>query len=53
VTGLPGVGSEELVVFPDGLLGMAVNLDVDRVGVILLGLGEGVTTGTEVRRTGR
>jgi F-type H+-transporting ATPase subunit alpha len=53
VAGLPGVASEELVVFPDGLLGLAVNLDPERVGVILLGPGDNVTTGTEVRRTGR
>jgi len=53
VAGLPGVDSEELVVFPDGLLGLAVNLDPERVGVILLGPGTNVTTGTEVRRTGR
>jgi len=53
VSGLPGVVSEELVAFPDGLLGLAVNLDLERVGVILLGRGENVTTGTEVRRTGR
>mgnify|MGYP000491685396 CR=1 FL=1 len=53
VSGLPGVVSEELVAFPDGVLGLAVNLDPDRVGVILLGSGEAITAGTEVRRTGR
>ncbi|HKL77757.1 MAG TPA: alternate F1F0 ATPase, F1 subunit alpha [Gammaproteobacteria bacterium] len=53
VTGLPGVQFEELVAFPGDLLGLAVNLDPDRVGVILLGSGEAVVPGSEVRRTGR
>ncbi len=53
VAGLPGVGFEELVSFPDGLLGLAFNLDDDEVGVILLGDCSHLHTGDEVMRTGR
>jgi F-type H+-transporting ATPase subunit alpha len=53
VTGLPGVQAEELVRFPGGLFGMAYNLDVDEVGVILLGDGVPIAAGTEVHRTER
>ena len=37
VAGLPGVGFEELVRFPGGLLGIAFNIDEEEIGVILLG----------------
>ena len=53
VSGLPGVRSEELVRFPDDLLGMAFNLDPDEVGVILLDEGPGLQAGSEARRTHR
>lgn len=53
VVGLPGVWSEELLAFPHGVLGMAFNLDVDEVGVILLGDSATVHAGASVRRTGR
>ena len=53
VTGLPGVQAEELVRFPGGLFGMAYNLDVDEVGVILLGDHAPIAAGMEVRRTKR
>jgi F-type H+/Na+-transporting ATPase subunit alpha len=53
VSGLPGVGFEELVVFPGGLLGIAFNVDEDEVGVILLGEYEDLHAGDEVERTGR
>jgi F-type H+/Na+-transporting ATPase subunit alpha len=53
VTGLPNVGSEELVSFEGGLLGMALNLDPDDIGVVLLDDASGVESGSEVRRTGR
>jgi F-type H+-transporting ATPase subunit alpha len=53
LTGLPGVRSEELVTFPDGVLGMAFNLDEDGVGVILLGESRALHAGVEARRTGR
>jgi F-type H+-transporting ATPase subunit alpha len=52
VRGLPGVQSEELVQFPNGLLGMAFDL-TDDVGVILLGNAEALEAGDEARRTRR
>jgi F-type H+-transporting ATPase subunit alpha len=53
LTGLPGAQAEELLHFSGGQLGMVFNLDPDGVGVILLGGGEGLRAGSEVRRTGR
>jgi F-type H+-transporting ATPase subunit alpha len=53
VTGLPGVGFEELVRFPDGLLGIAFNVDEHEVGVVLLGDQQHLRAGDEVTRTGR
>jgi F-type H+-transporting ATPase subunit alpha len=53
VSGLPGVGFEELISFPGGLLGIAFNVDEDEVGVVLLGECEGLHAGDEVERTGR
>ena len=53
ISGLPGVGYEELVRFPGGLLGMAFNVDDDEVGVILLGEFQDLHAGDEVERTGR
>ena len=37
VLGLPGVGFEELLKFPNGLFGIAYNIDEDEIGAILLG----------------
>ena len=53
VSGLPGVGSEELVSFGSGRLGMAYDLAVGRVGVILLDEMTGIGAGDAVRRTGQ
>jgi F-type H+-transporting ATPase subunit alpha len=53
VTGLPGVGYEEIVEFPGGLLGMAFNVDENEIGVILLGNYERLRAGDPVERTGR
>jgi len=53
VSGLPGLSSESLLAFPHGLLGIATNLEPDSVGVVLLGAGEGLSAGDEVRLTGR
>ncbi|MDR2454093.1 MAG: F0F1 ATP synthase subunit alpha [Bifidobacteriaceae bacterium] len=51
VEGLPGVMANELLRFPDGTLGLAQNLDVRQIGVIILGEFAGVEEGQEVRRT--
>jgi len=53
VTGLPGVGYEELIEFPGGLLGIAFNVDENEIGVILLGNYENLRAGDPVERTGR
>ena len=53
ISGLPGVGFEELVSFSNGLLGIAFNVDKVEVGVILLGDYKGLHAGDEVTRTGR
>ena len=53
VRGLLGLGAEELVGFPDAVLGMAVNLDPDELGVVLLGDSPALVAGAEVRALGR
>jgi F-type H+/Na+-transporting ATPase subunit alpha len=53
VSGLPGVGFEELVTFPGGVLGIAFNVDADEIGVVLLGEYWHLHAGDEVQRTGR
>src|SRR5580698_9881030 len=53
VSGLPGVGFEELVTFPGNVLGIAFNLDEDEIGVVLLGNYQDIHAGGEVERTGR
>lgn len=53
VSGLPGIGSEELVSFPGGISGIAFNIDVDGIDVVLLGGHQHLRAGDEVARTGR
>jgi F-type H+/Na+-transporting ATPase subunit alpha len=53
VSGLPGVGFEELVRFPGGMYGIAFNVDQTEVSVVLLGDYQNVRVGDEVARTGR
>jgi F-type H+/Na+-transporting ATPase subunit alpha len=53
VSGLPGVGFEELVKFPGDVLGIAFNVDEDEIGVVLLGAYQDLHAGNEVERTGR
>lgn len=52
VEGLPDVMANELVVFEDGTQGLALNLDLREVGVVVLGEFTGIEEGQEVRRTG-
>ncbi len=37
VSGLPGVGFDELVMFPGDVFGIAFNVDPEEIGVVLLG----------------
>src|SRR5664279_2498972 len=53
VSGLPGAGFEELLKFPNGLFGIAYNIDEDSIGAILLGEDSLLNAGDEVERTAR
>ncbi len=53
VSGLPGVGAEELLLFPGDVYGIAFNVDEDAIGVVLLGDYWHLQAGDAVHRTGR
>ncbi|MCL5025042.1 MAG: F0F1 ATP synthase subunit alpha [Chloroflexi bacterium] len=53
IYGLAGVMAGELIEFPNGIMGLALNLEEDTVGAILLGPDEQIEEGNEVRSTGR
>nr|WP_281386412.1 F0F1 ATP synthase subunit alpha [Jiangella mangrovi] len=52
VEGLPSAMANELLEFEDGTLGLALNLDVREIGVVVLGDYAGIEEGQTVRRTG-
>lgn len=52
VEGLPSTMTNELLKFENGTLGLALNLDVREIGVVILGEFAGIEEGTSVRRTG-
>ena len=52
VSGLPGVGYEEVVKFPGDLYGIAFNVDEDEIGIVLLGDYCQLHAGDEVERRG-
>ncbi|MET1133450.1 MAG: F0F1 ATP synthase subunit alpha [Aeromicrobium sp.] len=52
VEGLPSAMANELLEFEDGTLGLALNLDVREIGVVILGNFEGIEEGQKVKRTG-
>ena len=52
VEGLPSVMTQELLEFPGGVLGVALNLDEHSVGVVILGDFEKIEEGQQVKRTG-
>ncbi|KQM84031.1 F0F1 ATP synthase subunit alpha [Agromyces sp. Leaf222] len=52
VEGLPSVMANELIRFADGTLGLALNLEEDVIGVVVLGEFTGIEAGMEVTRTG-
>lgn len=51
--GLATVRSQELVEFANGVMGIAFNLEKDRVGIIILGDYSGISEGMQVQTTGR
>ena len=53
IHGLSGAQANELVTFPNGVTGMALNLEEDSVGAIILGDYTDIKEGDEVRSTGR
>ncbi len=53
VHGLSNVASSELVEFQNGVMGLALNLEEDSVGIMVLGDYDGIKEGDEVRATGR
>ena len=52
VEGLPSAMANELLEFPGGIRGLALNLDVREIGVVILGDFSKVEEGQQVRRTG-
>ncbi len=53
VYGLNNVGSGELVEFENGVRAIALNLEEDNVGVVLMGESGDIKEGAKVRRTGK
>ena len=52
VYGLDNVQAGEMVEFPGGISGMALNLESDNVGVVIFGDDRGIKEGDTVKRTG-
>jgi len=52
IYGLDKVQAGELVEFPNGVKGMALNLETDNVGVVIFGDDSGIREGDTVKRTG-
>jgi F-type H+-transporting ATPase subunit alpha len=52
IYGLDNVQAGELVEFPGGISGMALNLETDNVGVVIFGEDRGIKEGDTVKRTG-
>lgn len=53
IYGLSGVTANELIEFENGVMAVAMNLEEDNVGAVLLGPTEGIKEGQTVKRTGR
>jgi F-type H+-transporting ATPase subunit alpha len=52
VYGLDNVQAGEMVEFPGGIAGMALNLEIDNVGVVIFGSDQQIKEGDTVKRTG-
>ncbi len=52
VEGLPNVMASELLEFPGGLIGVALNIDEDDLGVVILGEASHIQEGDPVKQTG-
>ncbi|MDT7728371.1 MAG: F-type H+/Na+-transporting ATPase subunit alpha [Actinomycetota bacterium] len=53
VEGLPSAMANELLEFPGGVLGVALNLEARSIGAVILGDSESVEEGQQVKRTGQ
>ncbi len=53
ISGLSDIMASEMVEFPNGEIGVALNLEEDRVGVMVLGNFIGIKEGDEVKATGK
>ena len=53
ITGLRGVKSDELILFPGEKYGIAFSLEADEVSAVMLDRSEDISAGMEVKRTGR
>ena len=53
IYGLTNVTENELIEFENGVMGVAMNLEEDNVGAVLMGPSEGIKEGQSVKRTGK
>jgi F-type H+-transporting ATPase subunit alpha len=53
IYGLTNVMANELIEFQNGVVGMALNLEEDNVGAVILGEDTGIKEGDSVKRTGK
>ncbi len=53
VSGLPNAMASEMLEFPGGLFGVALNLEADDIGTVLMGESHHVAEGAPVKQTGR
>ena len=53
VEGLPSAMTNELLEFPGGILGVALNLEARQIGAVILGDYDKIEQGQQVKRTGR
>ena len=53
IHGIEGAMAGEMLEFPNGLFGIALNLEEESVGAVLLGRSTAVKEGDTVKRTGR
>jgi F-type H+/Na+-transporting ATPase subunit alpha len=53
ITGLPGVMANEMLEFPRGVVGLAMNLEEDEIGAVVLGDASRIEEGNPVKQTGQ
>ena len=53
VSGLPGAMANEMLEFPGGIVGLAMNLEEDEIGCVILGEAAHIEEGSPVKQTGQ